>query len=254
MIDLYATMVVVPTARQIDEAVESVLELFDGTVKQRQAKPPDRFPYDDVHIHARLGGKVSPAAMPEVVRQRSFEVQVRTGLQYAWWRATHDITYKGAVKEWGSQRLAGQTRATLELLDGLLADIPKSAELQLATEKDERPVAPVSAGWLDLWSPDRRPGDVSRFCEAVDAVVGAAALDPGNVGTVLGDYGHAYLRESDQFTPAQAVFVVVDELAGPGWTEALVQGGRRLLVTAEMVAARAELAAVPVEHCVTLLR
>jgi len=252
MIDLYATMVVVQTARELDVAVDAVLELFDGEVKQRPAKPPDTFPYDDVHIHARLGSKVSPPAMSDAVRQRGFEIQVRTGLQYAWWRATHDVTYKGAVKQWASQRVAGQTRAALELLDGLLADIPKSAELQLAVDKDDRPSVPLSASWLDLWEEPQRPEDISRFCESVDSVVGAAAVEAGSVGSALSDGSHAHLVNSEQLTPAQAVFVVVDELAATGWTGALVERGRRLLVTREMISVRAELNSVPAEHRVAL--
>ena len=252
LIDLYATMVVVPTAAHIDLAVAAVLDSFDGTVKQRPPRPPDSFPYDDVHIHAYLGTKVSPPAMLEVVRLRVFEIQVRTGLQYAWWRATHDTTYKGAIKDPATQRLAGQTRATLELLDSLLADIPKAAELQLIGYADEPAPTPPSANWLQLWAEDRRPDDVGRFCETIDAILSAADVDAEMVGSALTDGTHDVLLNSDQLTPTQAIVVVVDELAAPGWTERLALVGRRLMVTAEMLAVRPELDQVPVAHRVEL--
>lgn len=78
--DLYATMVVVPTQVEIELAIDKILGLFDGTLKVRAFSGPENFAYDDVHVIARLCGKVSPRSVPnDAVLKRYFEIQVRTG-------------------------------------------------------------------------------------------------------------------------------------------------------------------------------
>jgi hypothetical protein len=250
--DIYAAMVVVPTHRYIAEAVRVISESFEGAVKPQRTADPLSFPYDDVHFRARLGAHVAPAAVPEIVRNRWFEVQVKTGLQYAWWRATHDSIYKGAVREWAPQRVASQARASLELLDGILADIPRSAELQTVHDPLGAPPQSPSAAWLQLWRAADRPEDVARFCQTVDALLVVSGTDPGIVGEYLESDEARPLVGTRTLTPLQAVVVAIARLSGIAWVGGMAADGRRLVVTAEMIEHEPELANVEGAHRVAL--
>ena len=99
MDDLWAATVIVPTLAEVPAATAGILALFTGQQKPRRSWDARSFPYDDVHVIATLGSKVAPSVAGPEVRGRRFEVQVHTGLQYAWWRATHATLYKGGTRE-----------------------------------------------------------------------------------------------------------------------------------------------------------
>jgi ppGpp synthetase/RelA/SpoT-type nucleotidyltranferase len=246
MNDLYAATIVVPTHRSVRDAITAVSEEFDVAKGPQRTQDPLTFPYDDVHLIASLGTKVSPPSMPEVVRLRQFEIQVRTGLQYAWWRATHDTVYKGVVRDWGSQRVASQARAALELLDGVLANIAKSAELQTVDSPLGDPPEPVGAEWILLWREADRPEDLARFCSTVDAIISTTTIEPGAIRNRLESDGFREIIEQDQMTPIQVVLLAVCQLDDvEPWIERFRQSGKRLLLTPECLRAGPELGAVP---------
>src|SRR5205085_494883 len=126
MHDLYGTTVVVPTTAQIPDAVEAISAEFPGATKVARRRPrAETFMYDDTHVLAQLGSRA--AGLNDAIKHRKFEIQVKSGLQYAWWRATHDVLYKGAERSWRLSRVAGQIRAALELLDTQLGNLRGSA-------------------------------------------------------------------------------------------------------------------------------
>src|SRR5262249_3487610 len=137
----------------------------------------ERFFYDDVHVIASLG-EIGPVR-PREVLEREFEIQIRTGVQYAWWRATHDVLYKGLDEpSWRLRRVASQLKANLELVDGALADLPAAATLLEAREDDRAdPDFETARSWLDRWPQRRRPTDVHKFADAVGTFATAAHLD-----------------------------------------------------------------------------
>lgn len=213
------------------EALSSTLRrlpIHPPDVRRRQGAP-DRFVYDDLHILVSLG--TSAPGLAEGLRARVFEVQIRTGLQYAWWRATHDEIYKGGERTWRLQRVASQVHASLEMLDGVLAHLRTAATLLDESTTDEDTLFADVAGWLDRWPDRRRPVDVSRFVSGASALAKAAGKAPAQLGLVLdGDTGKALLAETD-ITPFQA-------LLGAAVTEygaAMVNGHHQyVLVTEEL--------------------
>ncbi len=166
MHDLYAATVVVPTPTELKDAVDAIKDAFDRDLVTRTTSDPETFAYDNIHLHVTLGNKAP--GLPPLLRDRVFEVQVRTGLQYAWWRATHDTVYKGGDQTWRLARVASQARASLELTDALLADLRKAAKMLADTKTEEDRAFRATLKWLNAtWPEARRPNDVLRFFRAV---------------------------------------------------------------------------------------
>jgi ppGpp synthetase/RelA/SpoT-type nucleotidyltranferase len=239
MPDLYGATVVVATRDEIPAAVAAVRSIYPASEQRtRQVGDPAVFVYDDVHVHAAL--TVTAPGEPDEVRLRRFEIQIRTGLQYSWWRATHDRLYKGSAFDWRLERVAGQVRGSLEMLDGVLADLAAGASLLEPVERDIDTRRDRISACLEHWPDARRPSDVRAFCEAIEDLLASGRLsfeglehllDSRRGGALIGDSG---------VTPAQAIAILVAEVRG---VAALLKRGlqpgvphrkRWILVTPEM--------------------
>ncbi len=243
MRDLYAGTIVVPTRQELSGAIEALLDdMPESSVLERTAGDPSSFVYDDLHVAVRLGRHA--AALGDL-GQREFEVQVRTGLQFAWWRATHDAVYKGKRSR-NLVRVTSQARASLEMLDLVLADLPGAAVQLQATGPDPHDVRrDRTAGLLVRWEEARRPRDVVRFCDSVNEVAAAAGLDARWCGVLLDSSGGRRLVSQLDVAPFQAVLAMLVETKGPGFIDELPKD-RRLLVTDELRTACPALSGVPV--------
>ena len=241
--DLYGAMVIVPTQNELDPACEAILQSFSGELKTRSI-PADTFVYDDIHVLAKLEGKVSPRSVPFAqVLEREFEIQVRTGMQYAWWRATHEAMYKSSDESshtWEMKRAAGQARASLELLDGLLSDLPAAATLQRPRASDTDEMKPKRL--LQSWSPAARPEDVFRFCLSVNRLLRATSFDLDKLEQILSEAGFAEVIRSRDVTPFQAVTIALERALGSAdLSSSLITAGFSVLVTPEMIAVEPDL-------------
>jgi ppGpp synthetase/RelA/SpoT-type nucleotidyltranferase len=237
MSDFYATMVVVPTLREIEAAVAAVTAAFHDV----ERKPPrsleaEELIYDDTHLLVSLGplGPLDPTGL---ISKRRIEVQVRTGLQYAWWRATHDDIYKGA-DDWRLRRLAAQLRGSLEQIDGVLENMAAAAALihsppglQPDTE------AAVISSWQSRWVEEARVEDPRRFVDTVRTYAAAAGIAISGVEAALDSAaGQTHVANAD-VTPAQAVLLAIIDAHGSQVLMGLRAAGRQVLVTKEMEAA-----------------
>lgn len=242
MDDLYAATVVVPTRKEIHPATEAIRAVYlDAVLRERPRADPQKFRYDDAHLYATLGS-TAPGIEP-VVQGRTFEIQVRTGLQFSWWKATHRVLYKGDVRDWRLERVASQVRGTLELIDGVLADLPAAAELLKEQDEDADARFSLIAGWLDRWNSDQRPEDRKRYVDTVEGWLADADVGVAELETRLDTDRGRDLVANEKITPAQVVQVLAAEVVG---ASRLVRKGRRLLVTSELAEAApmmAELAA-----------
>ncbi len=234
MHDFYATTVVVPTRAELEDAVTKVMAAFgEADRKPPRLRDPEAFIYDDAHVIARLGplgGNLEPAE----VEQRAFEVQVRTGLQWAWWRATHDQVYKGS-DDWRLRRAAASVRAVLESAEGDLADLQGAAE-RLGVPAGIEPDADAEAIglWPSMWPEARRAADPRRFVENVQVYLAAAGLDVTGCGELLKSTRSAELIATRELTPAQTILILLAEECGATFISALRAYGRFVLVTDEM--------------------
>lgn len=255
MNDLYAAMLVVPTQKHVAAATDAVLTSFSGEVRPARLTDASSFVYDDIHVIAKLRGRISPLAVPHVsVLDRQFEIQIHTGVQYAWWRATHDDIYKGsssAGRSWAAKRASGQARASLELIDGVLADFEGAAHLQKAPLSEVDP-AEVAREWLRYWSASRRPTDEVRFASTSWAIATAAEIHPDQITQqFVSGALDAYVGRAD-ITPIQVVTIACHLIDGDEIYPRLLAAERRVLVTSELVTAYPPFGDAPAELIATI--
>jgi ppGpp synthetase/RelA/SpoT-type nucleotidyltranferase len=239
MDDLYAATVVVPTPKEIPAALAAIKREFpDAVEKPRRKRSAETFRYDDMHLLVSLGDLA--AGQPEGLRNRQFEVQIHTGLQYAWWRATHDVIYKGSDRSWRLKRMASQIRASLELLDAALSNLRGAADLLDRVEEDDDAEFQRVVEWLERWPEDRRPEDQGRFSESVFKIGRASRLSLDMVEETLLDE----LIASPVTTPFQAILGSVIATHGASSIERLPPG-QYVLVTDEFENACPAAAGIP---------
>jgi ppGpp synthetase/RelA/SpoT-type nucleotidyltranferase len=248
MNDVYATTVVVPTRAELQDAAQAVqAEYPDSQIKIRRRADPRSFQYDDMHIYASLG-RTAPG-IDHAIRYRPFEIQIRTGLQYSWWRATHDALYKGDAKDWRLERVASQARGTLDLIDGVLGDLPAAAELLERQPDDADAKFGQIVGWLEKWPEEDRPVDRKRFVDSVSVWLEQAGILLDEMEASLDSQRGQALIVEGGVTAVQVVQVLAADNVGP---EALVAGGRRVLVTDELGAVAPGFGSLPQDAKVQL--
>jgi len=233
MQDLYAATIVVPTTAEVDDAVGAIeADLPGARVVRRPKGSAEAFAYDDVHVIASLGHQAP--GLPRAFQEREFEIQIRTGLQYAWWRATHDVTYKGGARSWRVSRVASQVRASLELLDSVLGDLRGAAGLQAKTADEVDAAFERVAGWLEGWPEGRRPREATRFVDAVQALSQASGLGLDRLEALLEDGEGRRLAAEEEVTPFQAILGITLSECGPTALCDLPRRHRFVLVTEEL--------------------
>jgi hypothetical protein len=137
-------------------------------------------------------------------------------------------------------------RASLELLDGVLADLQTAARLldEVVTQDDKAFADVVEC--LNRWPEGRRPADLSRFYAGVSELVRAAEMSPADLAAWLdSDVGQALLAESE-ISPLQAVLGAVVAEKGPKVVNGLRP--RYVLVTDELLRVCPEVGAVPTKR------
>jgi ppGpp synthetase/RelA/SpoT-type nucleotidyltranferase len=241
LVDLWAAVVVVPTTQDLSKAAEAVSREFDGELKPPRSSNAEAFPYDDLHFIAHLGSKVSKLSMAPAVQSRRFEIQIRTGLQYAWWRATHDQVYKGGPAQidhgWAVRRAAGQARASLELLDGVLNDLVTTAQLRKGhtPSDDAADNRRIALNWLRLWREEDQPRDVIRFADMSISLLEALGVSLDEVEEVLVSDDSRDVVQRRDITPGQAITIAAIRIAGSFASSRLREANYSIFVTQEMI-------------------
>lgn len=127
--DFFGCSIVVPTLDEVPEAVSLVgncLVVIDKKPKETISHRPTEFQFDSVRLYCKLKSSVNPAPKHDL----KFEVQVKTLLEEAWSKATHDFSYKGGDISWAKERIAAQLKAMLDNVElsisqiGLLSSSP----------------------------------------------------------------------------------------------------------------------------------
>ncbi|WP_285446024.1 hypothetical protein [Xanthomonas sp. fls2-241-TYG-148] len=180
MEDIFACTLVVPSYRDVAEAVELIEEHFD--IKEKRPRKDDKthkrpavFDFDDLRLY--VTPKESPAwFVDSQIVGMKFEVQIKTFLQHAWAIATHDLVYKADSVSWPLERVSFQVKAMLEHAELVIAEAPKISDssflkkVDSATERTSKVIGVVARHW----EPGQLPKDVRRvaanFCALLESL------------------------------------------------------------------------------------
>lgn len=135
--DFYACTVVVPNLTNI----EAALNLIRSTFRIDAEKPgdeirtrPTEFSFDSIRFYCRLPSSLKPS----VYQDLPFEIQVKTLLEHAWSKATHQFSYKSADVSWAKERLSAQIKAILNNVDLSILEMDKLSESGVLNKKNPR--------------------------------------------------------------------------------------------------------------------
>ena len=238
MWDIYAATIALPIVSRIENVCEGLGEDFEEVDRRSdRSSRPVEFVYDDLHLILRL--RPTNLIPSQYLFRLRFELQVKSLLQFAWSKATHETIYKAKEVSWQQDRLAAEARAGLELIDSLLADVSRAAVLQLEKENADyvRQQALVSL-LVGLWSQERLPEDLRRCAGTIDVLLRLALSDSTKLIGLLGrEPGKSYVT-AVSLTPVQAVLAALidamteDELAA--FAARAKRRGVRFFVSSEM--------------------
>jgi hypothetical protein len=190
--DWFGATFVVPNQDNVKEAVgllgDNAVRI---NVKYRRpptdsatTKPPDSFRFDDLRLYVQ---HQQPTGLPtRDFLNRHFELQVKTFLQYAWGIATHDKIYKAEQISWGAERIAFQTKATLEHVEASIANLEVLERANEAPSYEAYARRNSFAAFIrGTWEADRLPSDLKRASEIIDELTQELRLTLDHVRIAL---------------------------------------------------------------------
>lgn len=190
--DFFASTLVVANAAELDRAESLVLSNFTLIERRpRKAeithKRPESFPFDDLRLYVRLSTDTS---MPKSdLMDITFELQIKTFLQHAWSIATHDLIYKSDEVNWGTERIAFQTKAMLEHAEVSIQEAQRLASCSILAKQD-RPTEQIRAG-IELlkqhWGASELPENVRLLAHNLINLLNALEIDLDRLRVVLDD-------------------------------------------------------------------
>jgi len=236
--DIYAATIALPVISDIPKVCERVLVDFEEIERRSdRSRKPEEFTYDDLHLVVRL--RESNLIADKSLLNLRFELQIKSLLQFAWSKATHETIYKANDISWQADRLAAEARATLELIDSLLDDVSSAAELQLEKENEDYVrQQSIVALLVRCWSPEQLPKNLRRCAQTIDNYLKLAAVTLEDLTALLSKGEGAKFLTATSLTPAQAVFgallhsMTEDEIQG--LCRKATRHRVRFLVTPEM--------------------
>lgn len=133
--DFYACTIVVPNLKAVTQAIELVkasLRVLEEKPGEETNARPTSFGFDSVRMYCKLPDSVDPKSYHELM----FEVQVKTLLEHAWSKATHDFSYKGDDISWAKERLAAQIKAVLDNVDLSINEMENTASSEFLNKRN----------------------------------------------------------------------------------------------------------------------
>jgi len=198
--DFFAGTLVVANASELDRAEALVLSKF--TLIERRPpkagathKRPDSFPFDDLRLYIRLS---TDPSLPKIdLMDVTFELQIKTFLQHAWSIATHDLIYKSDEVNWGTERIAFQTKAMLEHAEVSIHEAQRLSSCTLLAIQD-RPTEQIKAAIVLLkehWAADDLPDNVRQLSLNLINLLSALNIDLARLSEVLNNEKTAHSGE-----------------------------------------------------------
>ena len=180
--DFFACTIVVATMAQIEHAERLVLELFDLSYRRPRDdslthKASSSFSFDDLRLY--LARRAPASGRRPDLNGLVFELQIKTTLQHAWSRATHDLIYKSNTVSWPLERIAYQVKAMLEHAEVAIAEANRLADAAGVSKQDRQTISVVQLieRLRSTWGEERLPENVKRLAEALHALFRAADVE-----------------------------------------------------------------------------
>ncbi|MBI5284499.1 MAG: RelA/SpoT domain-containing protein [Chloroflexi bacterium] len=249
--DLYGATIAVPTMADVESVSVEVLEDF-AEISRRTARgnEPREFIYDDLHLVLEV--RDSGLLADKTVLALPFELQIKSMLQFAWTKVTHDTIYKGDEISWASDRFAAEAKASLELLDNLFTNVPTTSALHSEKENEDYTNKKTI---LDLakerWPRESLPTDLRRTAFTIDEYRHLAAWSLEETLDAVRAPTADALTSAESLTPVQAFLAILCGKLTPAeriaFFEKVRAKGRVVHVTDEMEALAPVLKEVPAD-------
>lgn len=187
--DFYACTIVVPNLKAVLEAikfVKSSVRVIDEKPGAETNSWPTNFGFDSVRMYCKLPTSVNP----KPYLKHSFEIQVKTLLEHAWSKATHEFSYKGDDASWAKERLAAQIKAVLDNVDLSINEMEKTATSDFLDKKNPayenlRKIIEVLKAEFGKDDSPHTIADYKRLAEQVARILERLELKPEELGEVL---------------------------------------------------------------------
>ncbi len=229
--DLVACRLILKSNSDVNVILEKIEELFNIEKRNIRNYRPNEFIYDDIQLI--LSFKDNPLISNKDIIGKKFELQIRTGLQDALAEVIRSEIYKTDVLTWQKERMASELRANLELVDVILSDFLKAADIQ--EEKDYKPYQQrneIIKLLKDTWSAEKLPEDLRRASIIVEEYLRLA-------GATIEDLSKWFVKHTDianavSITPCQIVLIILF-LEKSTFLKNVEKETRRLFITDEMI-------------------
>ena len=171
----------VPNLRYVEDAVNLVsacYEVFDKKPGETVKSRPTDFSFNSIRMNCRLKRGIIDNYLDSCV----FEVQVKTLLEHACSKATHDFSYKGGTVSWSRERLAAQIKAVLDNADLSILEMESLScsnfldKRNQSYEKMKSIVLFIRTEWGSA-SEKIMPHDLKRLAEVTANLLSASNLD-----------------------------------------------------------------------------
>jgi hypothetical protein len=206
--DLFAATIVVGRKSELID-LESELNEMLSVVQRRPPAggtlaAPEYFAFDDIRLIVQHKKPVG-VQWDERVSSK-FELQIKTFLQHAWSRATHEPVYKGEIMSWTRSRIAAQARACLEQTELAVEAVSELAlkfgDPEYAKYSELKRIADVL---FRTWTEDRLPPNRKRFVECVGEFLSRLNLSVDDLGEIVEAPENVDVMRSLNVSPFQAI-------------------------------------------------
>ena len=174
--DFFAGTIVLPSRHSIMLVINDLERMFELKEKiSKRVNQPTKFEYDDVHLILSIKPEKYESAGP--IHRMKFEIQIKTLMQYAISKATHDILYKGDKQTSRQIRFAAQLRAMLEMAESLMGNIDIADQLVDFSENQNietrgKIIDFVKTNWLQI----DQPKDLRRTAITIENYLNLAGI------------------------------------------------------------------------------
>lgn len=174
--DMFGATLVVQDAGQIQRAIDVVATRYPIVTRRPPSssstkKNSDSFVFDDVRLYVNY--ERTEGERTAIPNNTLFEVQIKTFLQHAWAVATHDLTYKTALRDWRRERIAYQIKAALEQAEVAIGGIETLASTSVLPASDDQidELNAIIIIIMNEWEEHDLPTNVRRVAESVQSLL-----------------------------------------------------------------------------------